>query len=153
MVEVQVFGAKASAGDIATMGTRAMAMQPAFGVIRELILKGFAANFDSEGGAFGEAWPPLAESTIKRKGNSNVLEETGKLRAALMGGTGRRSRAGASRLTVGIDGRSLYYARFAQGGTEAGEPKRPIVGISSGAVEESISLIERYLLHGALAGI
>lgn len=150
MMEMQVFGAKASAADIAEMGTRAMAMQPAFAVIRELIQAGFAANFVSEGGVFDESWPPLSDRTIALKGNDAILQASGALRSALEGGAGRRSRAGRTSLSVGIDGKKLFYARFAQGGTEGqgAEPARPIVGISSRDTEASISTMEHYIVSG-----
>ena len=65
-------------------------------------------EFDDEADPYGRAWAPLAESTIKRKGHSQILHETGALRA----GTQALAMGGK-----GIEIVSLDYGQYHQSGT------------------------------------
>ena len=73
--------------------------------INKLIQTQFAQGQDP----YGKGWAPLAPSTIKRKGHSSILVETGKLAAS----TVAISMSGA-----GIELRSIDYGNFHQFGTK-----------------------------------
>jgi len=47
-----------------------------------LIRRAIDVNFDTSGRELGAPWKPLAQSTIKQKGNSQILVRTGKMRSS-----------------------------------------------------------------------
>jgi phage gpG-like protein len=47
-----------------------------------LLRRAIDTNFSQSGRELGKAWKPLAESTVKQKGNSTILHRTGRMRKA-----------------------------------------------------------------------
>lgn len=104
------------------------------------------AMFASETDSSGTAWPPLAASTIARKGHDIILVETGALRASLVGETGDSIRdAGADFASFGT---SDPKAAFHQDGTSR-MPARPPVGVS----EETVDIIAGIIADECIAQI
>ncbi|ADJ14477.1 phage virion morphogenesis protein [Halalkalicoccus jeotgali] len=54
-------------------------------------------NWDQDKDALGRSWTPLAESTIRKKGHSRILRESGSMRQS-----GFVSRSGPNAVTLGI---------------------------------------------------
>lgn len=52
---------------------------------KDYLISAFEKSFDSRGSNIGVSWPPLSASTIKQKGNSNILIQTGKMRSGFTG--------------------------------------------------------------------
>lgn len=75
----------------------------------------------------GSSWPPLAASTIARKGHDRILFETGKLEKQMA-----RSGAGIREVTHRglIFGNDLFYSIFHQEPQSGRLPKREHVGMS-----------------------
>ena len=89
-------------------------------------------RFANQVASNGEAWAPLAPSTVKRKGHARILMETGRLGVSLSEAThpdavveivDEPGQGGFSR------GTAVEYAGFHQTGT-ARMPARPPVGVS-----------------------
>ncbi len=94
--------------------------------------------FNSETDASGQAWAPLAASTIAKKGHSLILWETGKLENSLTSQTGDAIReAGTSEAAFGT---SVPYATFHEEGTSK-MPARPPVGVSEDLLETITGMI------------
>lgn len=93
------------------------------------------SGFESQQSPTGEAWRPLAPSTVKRKGHDTILFETGKLKASLTGKAAEAIRESTAKdMTFGT---SVEYAGFHQRGTST-IPQRVHVGAS----ENSLKLLE-----------
>ena len=131
-----------------------------------------AHHFDSESGPNGEAWAPLAESTIERWGEHSILQLTGDMRGAA-----------TSDAAYPIDGHELffdtgalpYYWIFAEDGTQAshmrefvkqvgienlapgaeysggGSPPRPFIGVSEEAEIQIIEIFDMWFEGGVSA--
>lgn len=86
----------------------------------------------------GNAWPPLAPRTVKRKGHSTILVETGRLKASLAGRSGDSIREvvdegpGRAGLSFGTD---VEYAHYHQDGTTR-IPQREHVGASEELIDQ-----------------
>lgn len=144
IVDVDVIGEDEAAADIRAIAKRSADMRPVFQRIRALLIAGHASNFSSRGAFLGDSWPPLAESTREKKGDSAVLQRTGALRASLTGGRGRKSSITRSSVTVGT---SDWKAHFHHAGTST-IPARKLVGISETTERAAIELMERFIVHG-----
>ncbi len=87
------------------------------------------AHFDyfrNEHGPDGSAWPPLAPSTIARKGHDRILFDSGDLESQLVDdGAGIREVTHRG-LIYGTD---LFYSIFHQEPQEGGLPRREHVGM------------------------
>lgn len=81
-------------------------------------------QWDSAG--HGE-WVPLADSTVRQKGHSEILVDTGDLRASLVD-PNRAADTGPRHMSWGTD---IEYAHWHQdgGGTAGRPPKRPILDL------------------------
>lgn len=91
-----------------------------------------ALYFDSEADPVGASWPPLAPSTVARKGHNTILLDTGRLKGSLTGGHGDAVRdvideGGRAGLTFGTRvPYSIYHDKAAQN-----RPARRHVGMSA----------------------
>lgn len=128
------------------LGGRADDMRPAMQVVKKLLLEGNEDVFVSQGAAIGVSWPELAPGTLARKARTGIpsllstLVEEGELQEAATGGKGTRARASRSSASAGV---AIYYAVFHM-------KRRPPVGIPKRTERTSLTLVERYLLRGAL---
>jgi hypothetical protein len=141
-----------SAGVAALSGVaaRAQVMTPAFAAIRELLFQGFQRNWASRGAAFGAAWAQNAPETRARKareGQEGLMRATGALERAMSGGPGRVGRVTKTTVRAGASGRTLFYARFLQGG-RANMPARRVVGIDQPTRVAAVNIMNRYLVSG-----
>lgn len=91
------------------------------------------AAFGGEHTPGGEAWAPLAESTVKKKGHDRILYESGDLLASLVevGGPGNINEASDH---GSIYGTEVPYAIFHETGTSR-MPARPAIGLNDEAVD------------------
>jgi phage gpG-like protein len=151
--ELNTRGLDTTTDMLGEIGDRAEDMRPAMLVVRELLVAGNKKVFESRGGAIGTPWPDLASSTVARKARSgipslsSVMVETGDLQESLSGGKGARSRVTRSMVSAGT---SLFYAVFHMAGSRGGKvPARPPIGIPETERQESLTIMERYLLRGA----
>lgn len=92
-------------------------------------------HFDTQSDPAANPWPPLAPSTIRRKGHDTILYETGRLKASLAGKTEDSIRAVSERGQGLLFGTSVEYAGFHQDGTRL--PRREHVGM----VDETLQIL------------
>jgi phage gpG-like protein len=102
--------------------------QPILEGIQNDIAAGEASAFSAQSTPGGDAWAALAPSTVKRKGNSRILFETGTLMASLVNVGGPGNIHGSDRRGL-IFGTDVDYSVFHETGTTT-MPQRVNVGIS-----------------------
>ena len=100
--------------------------------------------FHSRSGPDGEAWPPNAPSTKRKKGQGIQLFEGGSLRASLMGSGGDAirlvQREGANNQHGLVFGTSIPYSMFNQEGTVR-IPARPHVGMTGESLDRFVGKV------------
>lgn len=116
------------AGQIDQLGDRARNPQPALARAGHLLEAGIQRQFSTRGGEFGGGWPGTAD-----------LKDTGAMYGSLF------TRVAKTQVTVGLKD---YKARFHQGGTERGLPKRELVGRSRTTEVHALEIMQDYLLGG-----
>lgn len=141
-----VLGEDIAARHLYEMGSRAADPRPALRKVRDMLTRGHAKQFASHGSYLGTTWPPLAQSTLERKSGGGIGEQTGRMRRALEGGSGRKTSVTKYQVAVGVNPK-LFYARFFAKGTET-QPARPIVGATEGEIRTANWLIRRYITQG-----
>lgn len=96
-------------------------------------------HFSREKDSSGASWPPLAPSTIKRKGHDRILVEHGDLQRSLetVGGPNNIAATTGQGLLFGT---SDPKAGFHQSGTR-NMPARPPVGVSLARVNQLTEMI------------
>lgn len=117
---------------------------------QHVIAEGEAESFSTETASNGEAWAPLAESTIRRKGHDQILFETGDLMESLIhvGGAGNISEVDSH---GSIYGTSVPYAIFHDQGTSR-IPARPPVGVSEDRVDQLAEMVAQRTIE-AIGGL
>lgn len=106
--------------------------------------KDHADYFAKAQDATGQAWPPLAPSTVKRKGHATILVEHGDLQASLVGQGGANIAEVTHR---GVNfGTSDEKAPFHQSGTSR-MPARPAVGITEERVDAVANEVADFLVE------
>lgn len=105
--------------------------------------------FDTAKGPSGDSWPPLAPSTVRRKGHDTILVDTGRLRSSL---TGKSSDAIRDVFSEGRNqgmtfGTSVEYAIFHQEGTGR-IPQRAHVGVTEKMVDDLADKIASDIVEG-----
>ena len=143
---MQAFNAKPTAERIQAVGARALVPTPALEAAREVLKAGIARNFDSQGATFGGPWPPLAASTLERKGRQGLPSEILKARGVLARNAargGKKGSVGKYSVRVGI---ATWYAQFAQ----TKNPRRVIVGVDQKDFGKIIGLLYRWIGEGAI---
>lgn len=95
-----------------------------------------AKHFASQSDPAGVPWAPLSPRTIKRKGHSTILFETGRLKASLVGQTGDSIRAISDRGQGALFGTSVPYSIFHDVGG-GNLPQRRHVGM----IDETLQLL------------
>lgn len=143
-LDFSVLGEDLAADHLLRVAARSQDLRPAARQIRDLLTKGNAANFASQGSAFG-TWPPLAASTQERKRGGDIGVRSGAMKASLEGGRGRSTSATKTQVKVGT---KVWYARFFAGGTKTGQPARPIVGVTSTEIAAANVILRRYITEG-----
>lgn len=147
----KITGDEDAARNVLNIGKRARDPRPATKAAAEILQRGVKSNFESQGSDFGEPWAPNAAATQRRKGGGAVLEDSGRLARAAKGGAGKRKRSSKRGAMAGVGGKSLFYARFAQAGTEkhgkrgSAQPPRRIVGVSKGDRALITHLVNAYV--------
>lgn len=94
--------------------------------------------FDKDVGPSGAGWPPLAKSTIQRKGHDTILEDTGAMRASVEGETGDSIRSATHRGLV--FGTEVEHAIFHQTGTKR-MPKREFIGMDEMLLDQLVDKV------------
>lgn len=120
-------------------------MDKSFGVIEQQHARMFGAQQHAD----GRPWAPLAPSTVKRKGHSTILLETGRLRASLTQprhGDGVREQWDEWPRAAGlIFGTEVPYSQFHETGTKR-MPARPHVGMNAEALDVLTNLAADHAL-------
>lgn len=145
-VDFDVLGEDVAAKHLFDMGQRAADPRPALRKVRDMLTRGHAKQFASQGAYLGETWPPLAQGTLERKGSGSIGVASGKMRAALQGGSGRKTSVTRKQVTVGVSPK-LFYARFFHKGTKR-QPAREIVGATEGELRTANWIVRRYITQG-----
>ncbi|MFG0240459.1 MAG: phage virion morphogenesis protein [Gimesia chilikensis] len=111
-----------------------------FSQFRRDLQKSHGAYFRSQAGPSGEAWRPLAPSTIKAKGHSRILFRTGRLEKSLKGDSSD------SEYAINDQGRGMHwgtsvpYSVFHQrGGGRL--PRREHIGATTTQVDALVEKI------------
>lgn len=124
-----------------------------FGKLELLELADFHAGlFADANDPSGVAWPPLAPSTVARKGHDTILVETGRLRASLTqkstanSGDATREVAELAGETDVIFGTTVEYSPYHD--TASGNrPARPHVGINEQFLDGFCDRLIRYAIN------
>lgn len=141
-----VLGEDIAARHLYEMGQRAADPRPALRKVRDMLTRGHAKQFATHGAYLGETWPPLAQSTLEQKGSGTIGVKSGRMRAALIGGSGRKTSVTKRQVTVGVNPK-IFYARFFAKGT-VHQPAREIVGATEGEIRTANWIIRRYITQG-----
>ena len=98
-----------------------------------------ASMFAESKNPVGESWPPLAQSTIDRKGHDTILVESDRLRSSLVGSESDSIRdIFQEENTAGlVFGTRIPYASFHQHGT-ARIPQREHVGMNDETLQQLV---------------
>lgn len=123
-----------------TLAEKSAVPTPVLEESRTILAEGEAEAFASSGSSLGDAWAPLADSTVAIKGDSRILVMTGTMRAALSNPENVHVVGDEARL----DARVVPYAHFHVTGTSR-MPARPFLGISSTTQRELMALMSRYM--------
>lgn len=97
-----------------------------------------AAGFESESTPGGEKWPPLAPSTVRRKGHDVILLETGRLKSSLVAGGADAVREVSHRGL--LFGTQVEYASIHQNGTSR-IPQREHVGMNEETCQSIVDAV------------
>jgi phage gpG-like protein len=104
----------------------------------EMLEQTHAAGFESESTPGGEKWPPLAASTVAKKGHDVILLETGRLKASLANKTGDSVREVSHRGL--LFGTQVEYAGIHQNGTSR-IPQREHVGMNEETAQRIVDVV------------
>lgn len=120
-------------------------MEGVLGRIAEDMMRIEKIVFDSQGRRGGGSWKPLDPATIKRKGSSRILVETGALEASLTepGATFQVLKIGPNYVEFGTDHPA---AEFHQEGTSR-MPRRPLIKLVPGDITRWERMIETHLVR------
>lgn len=122
--------------DFLTLQHRLVEPRPGFESVADYLRGRQSRRFATRGDG---SWPPLRETTVKRKGNARVLYMTGALQRSLTTkGRGSVQRVSGQTMTFGT---SLFYARFVA-------KKRPLFNTTSTDRRQASNRFMRYLLGG-----
>ena len=117
-------------------------LQPALEPAADALVKLVDDSFLNAQTPWGDAWKPLAESTIRRKGSSRPLVDSGVLKNSIT--------AKAEKLRI-LLGTNVPYAGFHQFGTP-NIPKREFLPVkdgefpTEGPAGRTLALIKKYIL-------
>lgn len=104
-------------------------------------------GFDNGQDALGTAWEPLSPETIRRKGNSDILEDTGEFRESFDYSVDEET----GKAYVGTGSELAPYHEF--GVPERGLPKRPVLGPAGIWVEKNYPKTMRETMRRHLAAV
>lgn len=114
------------------------------------IIEGERSAFIQQREPGGNPWAPLSPVTIKKKGHSRILFETGKLERSLIevGSEGNITQVNESSLVFGT---SIDYASELVSG-RSNMPGRPMVGMNDEQIEDIADSLADYLAEQFMAG-
>lgn len=157
-LEFEVFGDVQISRKLLRFGDRAMDAEPAFRRILSQMEDDIAELFSTEGSSGGDAWEPLAESTLQRKARlgqgSAILQATRALLDSLTSdthgegireATGDELRFGSSLMTP--DGQHSLVALHQLGG-DPGPPVRKPIQFSDPQRRGYVKTLQRYIVEG-----
>lgn len=123
--------------------------RPAFGRMMRMFEAAALAQFQTEGRAGGEKWPPLAESTLRSKPSGlSILERSGRMLNSLVEG-GVASSGDAVRFVGRQEmrwGTKVPYAAFHQKGTSR-MPRRRVVALPELVKRRAVRELQRALVE------
>lgn len=124
MLEVNVAGAAALEAELKAMGARAVNLEPVLSGRAEALRSTIVSEvFGRAQSPSGEPWEPLQKATIRSKGSSAPLIDTGTLRGSIV------ASASDSAITFGVSGPAERYAGTHQFGTRT-VPARPFLPVT-----------------------
>lgn len=155
-VKVNVEGLERMADDIADAAKRAADLSPVTKPAAERLRSIITLSFTQSKSPLGEAWRPLAASTIerRRKGSGKPLIDTGLLRKSIA------TRGEKQGVVFGVSGSAGEYAPFHQFGTRqiprraflpTDEQGRPVFDSGSARkwIEQTMRAALDYIANGA----
>lgn len=112
----------------------------------ESLIEEHAGHFSGRVDSSGSIWPPLAASTIKKKGHDVPLVETGEMKKSVLNSShpdhvGATSHRG---LIFGTEDRKAIFHQF---GT-AKIPQRAFIGMNEGLVDEVTDGVANHAVEG-----
>lgn len=144
--DIDVNGEQQMSRDLRRIARNVSDLRPIGDEIADLMMDEAYENFATEGGHLSGGWAPLAESTIRAKGNDIILFRTGDLQGALTerGDAHQVIDMGPDFLIFGTD---LPYAELHQTGTGRMPRRRPLE-VSPGMRVNILNIIRRYVMTG-----
>lgn len=152
---IEAVGEKIIDRELLRMGEHAMESQLLMESLAEDFMNLETDLFNSAGASQGEAWPPLAASTIERKGHDTILVDTEDLKNSL---TQRdfEGEAGGMILEVGPNfirfGTSMSYAIYHQHGTSR-MPQRKVIRFTEFWKQAMVKKIQLFIMRGEVAAL
>lgn len=95
----------------------------------------------------GNPWAPLAESTVRRKGHSSILFETGELAKSIQV---ERSGKTFTVITSDVDYADYMQEGFTHWRSGKRVPARPFMGISQANNQRIVRMIRNFIDHGSV---
>jgi phage gpG-like protein len=125
LIDVSLSGDKQVQRRLLRIGGRAVHARPAFEMLATWLMGLEREQFESEGQRSSGGWAPLAESTVKAKGDSSILFDTGAEMASFT------ERGDPNQTLWATDefllfGAKLPYPGFQQTGTSRMPQRRPL---------------------------
>lgn len=147
-LELDVFGDVQLARELLRVGEHADDLAPAFRSIADYWRDLEREQFGSQGATGSGGWPPLAPSTIARKGHATILVDTETLRDSLTDAGDERHIEHVTSDEL-VFGTSVSYAKYHQRGTSRTPQRRPIE-LTDHQRRESIKKLQRRIMTGEI---
>lgn len=146
--ELDIFGDKQVSREILRVGEYADNPRPALHAVADFLRKVEWTQFATQGVSSSGGWPPLAPSTIAKKGHSRILWETGTLARSLYS---KNSPFHIESVFVKelVFGTRVKYARYHQLGTSKMPRRRP-VELTLSQRKRVINIVHRWVVTGKL---
>lgn len=149
IIHAEVVGEDDAARHLIEAGNRAKDLRPAARAIRTLLQTGNKRNWATKGALFGDSWPPLAASTVKRWGSGEIGVASGKLKAAIMGGAGSTTSATRTSVKVGVKVPEAHlFAGGRKGGRGGVQPARKIIDATRAQISDANDIIATWITEG-----
>lgn len=116
----------------------------------KIYLSEFAGrSFDTNGNSIGNNWPALRPSTIRAKGNSKALVNTGRLRNSVRTGSGLTFKATDDSFSIKVNN-SVPYGKYHMTGTKFIPVRNYLFddsrnGLPERAVKVLIDMLEKHI--------
>lgn len=148
MFTIQVDPALIPDADLSPLLDALQDFEPVLEEFIQTLQSGERAGFETQGGAFGLEWAPLADSTVKERfrrgyGPDQPLVRTGNLADHI----GQAVNLTPSSVDVGIDLAQVPYAADLQSPHRPSQPPRVLVAVTDDMVDAMMQQLQQFLAN------